>query len=218
MVDLHKPAADGADLAGNLPGQGARDRAAKVWAESLRVQPVRTMVARLTGRRTQERALRISARGEEIVGAVLERLGGRGWKVIHSVPVGWNQADIDHIVIGPGGVFTVNSKHHPKAVVTGTGATVTVDGEEVPYLQKAALEADQAERRLSDALGYHVEVTGIIALVHARSVTVKGQLRGAIMKDVRYLRRWFRGLRPYLSQGQIEEIYGAARRASLWTS
>jgi hypothetical protein len=32
------------------------------------------------------------------------------WRVLHSVPVGSRDSDIDHVVIGPGGVYTINAK------------------------------------------------------------------------------------------------------------
>ena len=35
---------------------------------------------------------------------------GRKWHVIHSVP-SEKGADIDHVVIGPAGVFTLNTKN-----------------------------------------------------------------------------------------------------------
>jgi hypothetical protein len=44
-------------------------------------------------------------KGEELVGKRLEKLGST-WKVIHSIPIGSKGTDIDHVVIGPGGVFT----------------------------------------------------------------------------------------------------------------
>ncbi|HEY7892635.1 MAG TPA: nuclease-related domain-containing protein [Solirubrobacteraceae bacterium] len=54
------------------------------------------------------------ATGEEHVGALLDRLGHEGWRVIHDVSFG--HGNVDHIVIGPGGVFTVETKSHPGPV------------------------------------------------------------------------------------------------------
>ncbi|MGJ9403557.1 nuclease-related domain-containing protein [Arthrobacter sp. KK5.5] len=34
------------------------------------------------------------------------------WAVLHAVPVGAGTADIDHVLIGPAGVFTLNTKDH----------------------------------------------------------------------------------------------------------
>ena len=38
---------------------------------------------------------------------------GPEWTVLHSVPVGRGKSDIDHIAIGPPGVFTINTKFSP---------------------------------------------------------------------------------------------------------
>lgn len=48
------------------------------------------------------------AEGEEVVGKVLEDLAGEDWRVIHDVSFG--RGNIDHIVVGPGGIFTIETK------------------------------------------------------------------------------------------------------------
>lgn len=45
--------------------------------------------------------------------ATAERLVKHGWHVLHSIPLGTGKSDIDHLLIGPGGVFTINPKNHP---------------------------------------------------------------------------------------------------------
>jgi Nuclease-related domain len=54
------------------------------------------------------------ATGEERVGALLEELSGRGWQVIHDATFG--HGNVDHIAIGPPGVYTVETKSHPGPV------------------------------------------------------------------------------------------------------
>jgi Holliday junction resolvase-like predicted endonuclease len=50
------------------------------------------------------------AAGEEHVGRLLEELESEGWVAIHDVDTG--RGNIDTIVVGPGGVFTVEVKSH----------------------------------------------------------------------------------------------------------
>lgn len=50
------------------------------------------------------------AEGEEVVGGILEGLAGEGWRAIHDVSFGG--CNIDHVVIGPGGIFTIETKSH----------------------------------------------------------------------------------------------------------
>src|SRR6202043_2142454 len=54
------------------------------------------------------------AAGEEHVGSLLEELSDGGWQVIHDVSLG--RGNVDHILIGPAGVFTVETKSHPGPV------------------------------------------------------------------------------------------------------
>src|SRR5690606_36128291 len=51
----------------------------------------------------------LGALGELEVGRLLDQLDSE-WFAFHAVPVGSAGSDVDHIVIGPGGVFTINSK------------------------------------------------------------------------------------------------------------
>src|SRR5215212_1786597 len=48
------------------------------------------------------------AEGEEVVGRILEGLAAKGWHVIHDVSFG--RGNIDHIVVGPGGIYTIETK------------------------------------------------------------------------------------------------------------
>ena len=63
---------------------------------------VGTIIARTFDKKTDERAWRVGAGGEETVGGRLEKLAKHGWHVLHAVPVGDRGSDIDHVVIGPG--------------------------------------------------------------------------------------------------------------------
>lgn len=54
------------------------------------------------------------ARGEEQVGGLLDGLEGGGWHAIHDASLG--NGNVDHILIGPAGVFTVETKSHPGPV------------------------------------------------------------------------------------------------------
>lgn len=54
------------------------------------------------------------ASGEEHVGALLDGLAGGDWRVIHDATLG--RGNVDHILVGPAGVFTVETKSHPGPV------------------------------------------------------------------------------------------------------
>jgi Nuclease-related domain len=65
------------------------------------------------------------ATGEEQVGGLLDGLADDGWRVIHDASFG--SGNVDHILIGPAGVFTVETKSHPGPVKVARvhGATLS---------------------------------------------------------------------------------------------
>jgi hypothetical protein len=64
------------------------------------------------------------ASAEEHVGSLLEELPVHDWLVIHDASLG--RGNVDHILIGPAGVFTIETKSHPGPVRVGRvhGATI----------------------------------------------------------------------------------------------
>jgi hypothetical protein len=59
---------------------------------------------------TQARAWQRGARGERRTARLLERLGRDGYVVFHDLAMPGSPANIDHLVVGPSGVFVVDSK------------------------------------------------------------------------------------------------------------
>jgi hypothetical protein len=203
------------DLALNRPGQAAREQAVALRQAA----PVRTDLARVLGVHTEERAWRIGADGEQAVAAQLARLGAE-WLVLHAIPVGNRGSDIDHLVIGPGGVFTINAKHHPDASIWVGGNTFMVNGQRQPYVRNSRHEAQRASRILTAASGFPVAVTGVIAVMGAqKGFTVREQPPGGDVNVVtrRDLVRWLRR-RPSgaLKPDQSKALYEAARRSTTW--
>src|SRR5215218_1974792 len=160
----------GDDLALRLPGTAAREQADL----ARQAAPVRSFVGRLIGANTSERAWRIGADGEVMVAKQLAKLMRRDprWRCLHAIPVGANGADIDHLVIGPAGVFTLNAKHHPDARIWVAGDTVMVNGVRYPYIRNSRHEAMRASRLLSVAAGFSIPVTGIVVPVGAEDVMI----------------------------------------------
>jgi hypothetical protein len=62
------------------------------------------------GERTQTKAFAIGAIGEEIVGRRLDALGDRRVIAIHDRRPRGRSGQIDHIAVGPSGVFVIDSK------------------------------------------------------------------------------------------------------------
>lgn len=202
------------DLAENRPGQEAR-RQAEVARSAA---PVRSVLARILLVHTDERAWRIGADGEELVARNLGRLAKRvpEWRVLHAIPVGARGSDIDHLAIGPGGVFSLNAKHHPGAKIWVGGNTLMVNGVRQPYIRNSRHEAQRASRLLTAACGFSVEVTGVVVPVRAVNIVIKGAPADVHVMNRRGLVRWLHRREPILDRTTVEAIYEAARRSTTW--
>ena len=204
------------DLARRAPGQQAQAE-----ADALRKQaPVASAVGRLFGVQTADRSWRVGANGEQKVGVELEKLRRRDprWRVLHSVPVGERGADIDHVVVGPGGVFTLNAKHHRDKKVVVQGEAVYVDGYRQNYVRNSRHEAQRASRLLSAAVGFAVPVCGVVVPVNAKDFDVKTQPRDVVVVNRRRVGQWLENTLPFLPPYAIDAVFEAARRSTTWTA
>ncbi|EIV96286.1 nuclease-related domain-containing protein [Frankia sp. QA3] len=197
------------DLAGNAPGAAIR---AKI--KELTPGFWRALLNRLLRRPSETEGWRKGLVGEETVGAELERLTGRGWRVLHSVPLP-RDVDIDHLLIGPGGVFTFNTKYHVGARIWVGDQAVKMGRQPYPYVRKARAEAGRATRVLTQACGFTVTVDAVLAFVEPAKLTVEQSLH-----DVRAIRHdqiaAFGNLPVVWQPGDVERIYAAARDRRSW--
>jgi hypothetical protein len=108
--------------------------------------------------------------GELEVGALLSRLGP-AFTVLHAVPVGANDSDIDHVVIGPPGIFTINTKNLAGRKVFAAGNSVLVDGQQTDFVRNSLYEARRASELIRRASGGVVLVTPLIVVVGVESIT-----------------------------------------------
>lgn len=70
------------------------------------------------------------------MGFVLGRLPG-GWYAFHDVSVGERGANIDHVIVGPGGVFTLNSRN-PTGMIWVGPRSILHNGHRTDFLPKEA--------------------------------------------------------------------------------
>ena len=216
VPELSMPAAPPVwdDLAAHRAGEMARQQAVALKQAA----PVRTFVARVLGVHTDERAWRIGADGEEMVAARLAKLAKKDprWKFLHAIPVGENGSDIDHLVIGPGGVFSLNAKHHPGARIWIRDNAFKVNGQQQPYIRNSRHEALRAGRYLTAACGFPVAVAGVVVPVGADSLTIKQQPADVVVVNRKALADWLRRRPVVLEDATVEAIFEAARRSTTW--
>ncbi len=128
-------------LVGRKPGASAGARARQLRS----ADSVGALTSRILGRHTDERAWAKEAFGERVVGWMLGRLP-EGWYVFHDVPVGNRGTNIDHILVGPAGVFILNTKYF-SGTVRVAPRPIRVNGVPKDFLPRSVHEAGRAARR-----------------------------------------------------------------------
>lgn len=218
-AELHVDETGWVDLALNVPGQAARKRARAELAAQRDRSRVLSLIARAVDAKTDERNWRVGADGEETVGGRLEKLKKHGWHVLHAVPVGDRDSDIDHVLIGYGGVYTLNTKNHRGKSVRVGQYTVWVDGHKQPYLRNSRFEAERASRLLSGTCGFPVVARAALVFLTGTlipDVTIKQQPDDVLILDRMDIPGVFRRAPHRLSSEQVERIFEQARRSTTW--
>ncbi|MFE0106047.1 nuclease-related domain-containing protein [Streptomyces sp. NPDC059009] len=198
------------DLASNRPGTALRE-----LLDTEGPTPGQRILNWLLRRQTKWDSYRKGLAGELRVGAELERLTRRGWRVLHSIELP-RKVDIDHLVIGPGGVFCINTKHHlGKAVWVGDEMVRINHGKPQPYGRKSKAEARRVQDVLEHHLGIPVPVEPVLVFVGVtRLEKVATQLAVRVYRE-----REVSALGPLsgvLDPEQIDAIYAVARHRRAW--
>jgi hypothetical protein len=133
------------------------------------------------------------------VGGLLDELSGGEWRVIHDASLG--RGNVDHILIGPPGVFTVETKSHPGPIRVGR-------------VHGATLRQAQAQRKAVEAItGLPVEP--MIAYSNARVDRPLARRKGVRVVTARMLLGYLAKRRPTLSRAEIERARGLVVAALL---
>lgn len=133
------------------------------------------------------------AAGEEQVGALLEELSVAGWRVLHDTSFG--HGNVDHIAIGPGGIFTIETKSHPGPV-------------RVRRVHGATLNQAQAQQKLVARLtGEQVEPL----IVYSRAWVDKplARRKGVRVMPARMLLGYLSARTRRLSEEEVQRVYQA---------
>jgi len=140
------------------------------------------------------------ASAEEHVGWLLDALPAPQWRVVHDAATG--HGNIDHVVIGPPGVFTIETKSHPGQV-------------HVRRVHPATLRQVHAERSLiEEATGCSVE--GLLVYSRAWVDRPLAKRREVCVVPARLLLKHLLQLPAALSPAESEEAYRRLRSSLGW--
>lgn len=156
----------------------------------------------ITPRQSTE-AWRIGAHGERLTGRALDKLP-RSYRVLHDLPMPRSKANIDHVVVGPTGVFTVETKNYKNAVTIKGGRAYSAGRRLDGVVQQARRQA----AAVADRTG--ATVTPIVC-VHGAGVRLDGLFQKPVVGGVRFcsggrLRKTIAGYPVDLDEDAIQEV------------
>lgn len=152
--------------------------------------------------------------GELIVGHELASLPS-DWRVLHAVPAGSKGRDIDHLVIGPGGVFVLNTKRHLEADVRAGTHVTWIRNTQHRYQADIGMVADEVQTALAGVLPPDVHPAPVLVFVQSRSLSHVGEQRVAAIRS-HDLVSYLRCRRPVLSADQVASVVALAEQPDTW--
>jgi Nuclease-related domain/GLTT repeat (6 copies) len=151
----------------------------------------------------------------------LGKLARAGYRAMHARPIPESEEQIDHLVVGPTGVFAIDSEHWDKRMPVRTRKGTQLWHGPVSKkdrLQHAQWEAQRAAEMLSGEIGQPVSVRPVMAVYGPRIPWDVATIRDVDVFSGPRLRKYLRrrarqaDVRP-LSDSEIEKIYEAANKA-----
>ncbi|MGB4916459.1 MAG: nuclease-related domain-containing protein [Propionicimonas sp.] len=177
------------DLADRRPGEHLEAQIAAAVDAGRELKPAHPD---FQGKRAYS-AMELGVLGERAVAQELVRLVDLDprWAFLISIQLGTRNADIDHLVVAPGGVFSLNAKHHHGSDVWVGGDAFKLNHSQskrswTHYAEKSRSEAARASELLSAAVGSAVAVAGLVVLVGVAKLT--GQSTAVRRPDSRTVR------------------------------
>jgi Nuclease-related domain len=154
-------------------------------------------------------AWRRGAVGERRTSRLLAPLERHGWVVLHDLAIPGSQANLDHLVIGPGGVFVIDSKQYRgRLQLDGAGRLWHGRYPLALALRAVDFEADRAARVLVDP---DVVVVPIVAVHGAQVPWDKVVTNGVPVVTARRLPSMLRALPAVLGPERVTGLAAQAR-------
>ncbi|MEU6891558.1 nuclease-related domain-containing protein [Streptomyces sp. NPDC046557] len=161
------------------------------------------------GTRARHR-LRRELEARELMGSELDALEAMDWRVLHAVPLPDGRL-IDHLLIGPAGVFCVATVAGGRRRVRVGDLLVTVGRADprpdVRHIRGAAAHA---------ALALRTPVTPVVAVVDASTVEAAPTLRDILVLQPPTAAPYFTTATPTLKPPDPDTLFSLARDTTTW--
>ena len=131
------------------------------------------------------------ATGEEHVGTVVDALRPNGWLAIHDVSLG--RGNVDHVLIGPGGLVTIETKSH--------GGRIAAKRVDPKMLKQSYAEAKLIERITGR------EVSPLLVFSRAYLTPAVSRQRGVVVLPARMLAGHLARRPTVLAADEVEALH-----------
>jgi hypothetical protein len=178
----------------------------------------RSLVARVFGRSplsTEATALHRDALAQIAVGGVLDRLPAE-WTVISAVPGSDEAPGIDHVVVGPAGLFTISCRVHTNRVVWVADSILVVDRTTLGHIPEAVKQAQRVTDLLGERMLLPATAQPVVAIVDAKRITIRERPADVLVLDARGLNATLTGLPAVLGAAELQEIRGILNDPQSW--
>ncbi|GAB3140701.1 nuclease-related domain-containing protein [Marisediminicola antarctica] len=139
---------------------------------------------------------------------------GAAWTVLHAVPLSSSTSEVDHLAIGPGGIYAITTRNLSGQRVHVLGGTLRVDGSPTDHIRVARDEAERAAASLGKALGEVVEVRPVIVVIDPAS-TSRRPSSVAVLESGE-VSSWLLGRPMVHSDAAVARIAAAAGSRATW--
>jgi Nuclease-related domain len=154
-------------------------------------------------------AWRQGAAGERRTARLLAPLERHGWAILHDLAIPGSTANLDHLALGPGGVFVIDSKQYRgRLQLDASGKLWHGRHPLAPTLGAVSWEADQAAQALPDP---GVAVVPIVAVHGAQVPWSKVVVDGVPVVAVQRLPSMLRALPAVLGPERVADLADQAR-------
>lgn len=151
------------------------------------------------------------AEGEVRTGRLMEPLEGEGFRILHDRKIPRSPANIDHIVIGPPGVFVVETKSYAGSLKIRGDEIFVAGRRKNDWIDEVNREAAAVTNALTEELVAHGWAVNPVIVVHRADLPwFKSEVRGVRIVSGKDLVSRMRKADPILSPSDVDRLASVA--------
>ena len=123
---------------------------------------------------------------------------------------------IDHLIVGPAGVFAVSTHRHPRGRAWVGRHGIGVNAQPTAYVRTARTETQLVAERLEAAAEAPVAVQTAIVFVDLGRLDLQDMPSDVHVTERGDFVKWLRAQPKQLDSASVDRIFNLARRRSTW--